>query len=132
MARRIAASNGDVPYLPEKRIEADADLLLAEYGEHFEDTQLIDRCQTALALLNSGNTAGACRLYRSPRKEGIERHGHQETQHCQQSDPRRQAPRREEEGRQKAEPEEESGHQGEEPRPPRQTRYQDDRLAAEG
>jgi len=35
MARRIAASNGDVPYLPEKRIEADADLLLAEYGEHF-------------------------------------------------------------------------------------------------
>lgn len=35
MARRSAAPKSDVPYLHEKQIEAEADVLLAKYGEQF-------------------------------------------------------------------------------------------------
>lgn len=35
MARRVSAPRGEVPFLHEKQIEAEADLLLAEYAEKF-------------------------------------------------------------------------------------------------
>jgi len=37
MGRRSSASRSGVPFLPEKHIEREADLLLAEYGERFEE-----------------------------------------------------------------------------------------------
>ncbi len=36
MARRSVAPRGEVPFLHEKQIEAEADLLLAEYGHEHE------------------------------------------------------------------------------------------------
>lgn len=37
MARRVAAPRGGVPFLHEKQIEAEAELLLGEYAEKFGD-----------------------------------------------------------------------------------------------